>query len=161
MEVKGKIELEDLKKKSSRVMLRTSIILPLLTILAIALFLNIALSLMEGNGPFSAVFDISLSWHIYLFVLLLAGYVILAAYEPIKTYKKNIVFHNEITYYIDNERLGIATVKGSVYLNWRNIFKIREYDDSFLFFHSFNEAYILPKRFFNSLFLILLSLDKH
>ncbi|MBN1797354.1 MAG: YcxB family protein [Spirochaetales bacterium] len=150
MEVKGKIELADLKKMSARVMLRISILLPLIVILIIALLLNMVPSFIEGSGVLSVVFNISRSWHIYLFVLLLVSYFVLSKYDPIKAYKKNLVFKNEITYAINNKQLGITTSKGRICYNWNSIYKIREYTDSFLLFHSFNEAHILPKRFFNS-----------
>jgi len=150
MQAKGRIKLQELQKMSVRVMLRVSIVLSLIMILLISIALSVVPFALDGNIILFDIFNISRIWHIYLFVLLLIGYFVLAKYSPKRTYKTNKVFQNEIIYNINAEQFCITTMKGSAGCSWDDFSGIREYEDMFLLFYSFSGAYILPKRFFKT-----------
>jgi len=80
---------------------------------------------------------------IFFLIVLFQGY-----YWPKKYIKTNIIYKNEITYYLSDDNFEFHSVNGNMKYTWDELYKISEDEKFFKIFVGEKSSYLLPKRVF-------------
>jgi len=107
----------------------------------VLMILFIIFPLTQENFDFLSLFP----WVFFLLV-----FTLLIIRSTKKIYRENKVFHEKLTYHLDNEKITIMGETVNSTYNWNRLFKIKETRTFFLLYHDSIIANWLDKKMFSA-----------
>lgn len=139
--------------KLLRIMSMSFLILFLITLVSFASYIpNTNVNILERLSQPEALSALLKTLGLFSAIVLIPLVVLplLNSYFSKKYFNSNKLLQNEQKYNFTDEGISISSENGNGKIDWDKIFKVDESKTFFALYISIGQAYIIPKRFFNS-----------